>query len=83
MRSGIKGIEFRSDNKREDQCTYSGRKTVQTTYPKRKQAKPVSHYILSITLLVVMVLAINVMYSIALPDPLGEKIQNHMTKFKH
>jgi hypothetical protein len=55
---------------------------VQTTYPKRKPAKPASHYILSITLLIVMVLVINVIYSIALPDPLGDKIQSHMTKFQ-
>ena len=64
------------------QCTYSGRKTVHTIYPKRKPAKPVSHYIVSIILLAVMVLTINVMVSMALPDPLGEKIQSHMKKFK-
>jgi hypothetical protein len=55
---------------------------VHTTYPKRKPAKPVSHYILSITLLAVMALLINAVVSIALPDPLGEKIQMHMKKFK-
>jgi hypothetical protein len=71
-----------ADKVRKDQCTYSGRKTVQKTYPKRQPAKPVSHYILSITLLAVMVLIINVMVSVALPDPLGDKIQSHMTKFK-
>jgi len=53
----------------------------QTTYPKRKPAKPGSHYVLTFTLLAVMVLAINTLYRIALPDPLGEKIQNHIAKF--
>jgi len=70
-----------ADKVRKDQCTYSGRKTVQTTYPKRKPSKPASHYILTFTLLAVMVLAINVLYSMALPDPLGEKIQKHVAKF--
>lgn len=56
--------------------------TVHTTYPKRKPAKPASHYILSITLLAAMMLLINVMYRITLPDPLGEKIQIHMKKFQ-
>ena len=55
---------------------------VQTTYPKRKPAKPVSHYVLSFTLLAIMVLLINAMFSMALPDPLGEKIQSHMAKFQ-
>ena len=49
---------------------------------KKKPAKPASHYILPFTLLAAMVLLINVMFSIALPDPLGEKIQNHLAKFK-
>ena len=53
----------------------------QTTYLKRKLAKPVSHYVLSFTLLAVMVLLINVIYKMALSDPLGEKIQSHIAKF--
>jgi hypothetical protein len=55
---------------------------VQTIYPKRKPAKPASHYILPFTLLAIMVLLINTMYSMALPDPLGEKIQSHIAKFQ-
>mgnify|MGYP000692856009 FL=1 len=55
---------------------------VQTTYPKRKPTKPASHYVLSFTLLAIMVLLINAMFSMALPDPLGEKIQSHMAKFQ-
>ncbi|MBT5029031.1 MAG: hypothetical protein HOL15_04485 [Nitrospinaceae bacterium] len=55
---------------------------MQTTYPKRKPAKPASHYILPIALLAVMVLIINTMFRISLPDPLGEKIQSHMTSFQ-
>jgi hypothetical protein len=55
---------------------------VQTTYPKRKPTKPISEYVLPIALLAVMVLLINFMFRIALPDPLGEKIQSHMTKFQ-
>ena len=54
---------------------------VQTTYPKIKPAKPVSPYILPITLLAVMVLLINALHSVTLPDPLGEKIQSHMSNF--
>ena len=55
----------------------------QTTYPKRKPSKLALHYVLPITLLAVaMVLLINVMHSKAFPDPLGEKIQNQMTKFQ-
>ncbi len=64
------------------QCTYSWRKTVQTTYPKRKSAKPISHYVLPVALLAVMVLLINIIFRMPLPDPLGEKIQSHMTKFQ-
>jgi len=55
---------------------------VQTTYPKRKPTKPASHYVLSFTLLAIMVLLINAMFSMALPDPLGEKIQSHIAKFQ-
>ena len=55
---------------------------VQTTYPKRKPIKPASHYVLSFALLAIMVLLINAMFSMALPDPLGEKIQSHMAKFQ-
>ena len=55
---------------------------VQTTYPKRKPTKPTSHYVLSFALLAIMVLLINAMFSMALPDPLGEKIQSHMAKFQ-
>ena len=55
---------------------------MQTTYPKRKPSKPASHYVLTFALLAVMVLAINVLYSMALPDPLGEKIQKHVAKFQ-
>jgi hypothetical protein len=55
---------------------------VQTTCPKRKPTKPASHYVLSFTLLAIMVLLINAMFSMALPDPLGEKIQSHMAKFQ-
>ncbi|MBT5471031.1 MAG: hypothetical protein HOK41_10560 [Nitrospina sp.] len=55
---------------------------VQTTYPKRKPAKPVSHYILPITLLAVMVFLINALHRVTLPDPLGEKIQSHMSNFQ-
>ena len=54
---------------------------VQTTYPKRKPAKPVSPFILPITLLTVMVFLINALHSVTLPDPLGEKTQNHMSSF--
>lgn len=52
---------------------------VQTIYPKRKPAKPVSQYIIPITLLAVMVFLINALHSVTLPDPLGEKIQSHMS----
>ena len=55
---------------------------MQTTYPKRKPAKPVSHYILPFTLIAVMAILINALYSMAIPDPLGEKIQSHMGKFQ-
>jgi len=55
---------------------------VQTTYPKRKPAKPASHYILPITLLAMMVLLVGALHSVALPDPLGDKIQSHMKNFK-
>ena len=55
---------------------------VQTTYPKRKPTKPASHYVPSFALLAIMVLLINAMFSMALPDPLGEKIQSHMAKFQ-
>ena len=55
---------------------------VQTTYPKRKPTKPASHYVLSFALLAIMVLLINAMFSMALPDPLGEKIQSHTAKFQ-
>ncbi|MBC8287741.1 MAG: hypothetical protein H8E42_09755 [Nitrospinae bacterium] len=51
---------------------------VQTTYPKRQPAKPVSRYILPITLLAVMVFLINTLHGVTLPDPLGEKIQQHI-----
>jgi hypothetical protein len=54
---------------------------VQITYPKKKPVKPASHYVLTFSLLAVMALAINTLYSMALPDPLGEKIQNHVAKF--
>jgi len=53
---------------------------VQITYPKRKPAKPASHYILPIALLAIMVLLINALHSVALPDPLGDQIRNHMIK---
>ena len=55
---------------------------VQTTYPKRKPTKPASHYVLSFALLAIMVLLIKTTYSMALPDPLGEKIQSHIAKFQ-
>lgn len=51
---------------------------VQTTYPKRKPAKSVTSYILPITLLAVMMLLINALHGVTLPDPLGEKIQQHV-----
>ena len=54
---------------------------MQTTYPKRKPAKPVSHYILPITLLAMMLLLINALHGVELPDPLGDKIQSHLTNF--
>ena len=55
---------------------------VQTTYPIRKPGKPASHYILPITLLAIMVLLVSALHSVALPDPLGDKIQSHMSKLK-
>jgi hypothetical protein len=52
---------------------------VKTIYKETK--RPASHYILPFALLA-MVLLINTMYSMALPDPLGEKIQSHIAKFQ-
>lgn len=54
---------------------------VQTIYPKRKPVKPVSSYILPITLLAAMIFLINALHSVTLPDPLGDKIQSHMSNF--
>ncbi|MDE1045393.1 MAG: hypothetical protein OSA05_08980 [Nitrospinaceae bacterium] len=54
---------------------------MQTIYPKRKPAKPVSPFILLITLLAVMVFLINAFHSVTLPDPLVENIQSHMSSF--
>ncbi len=49
-----------------------------TTYPKKKSAKPITNYILPITLLAAMMFLINALHSVSLPDPLGEKIQQHV-----
>jgi len=55
---------------------------VQTTYPKRKPTKPASQC------LIVRLVGNNGVahqrhvFSMALPDPLGEKIQSHMAKFQ-
>jgi hypothetical protein len=54
---------------------------MQTIYPKRKPAKPVSPYILLITLLAVMVFLINALHSVTFPGPLGENIQRPMSNF--
>ncbi|MZH42221.1 MAG: hypothetical protein F3740_10530 [Nitrospinae bacterium] len=51
---------------------------VHTTYPKRKSSKPITNYILPISLLAAIVFLINALHSVALPDPLGEKIQQHV-----
>jgi hypothetical protein len=55
---------------------------VQTNYPKKKPTTPASQYILPVALLAIVLLFASSLLSMALPDPLGEKIQNHMAKFQ-
>lgn len=70
-----------ADRQREDQRTYSRRKTCKPPTQKENRLNLLLN-VLSFALLAIMVLLINAMFSMALPDPLGEKIQSHMAKFQ-